>query len=332
METIYSSVVFKKNNTNEARDAEPPKAAAANEEVVYSTLAFSSPAGPSPSNLPGPVDPADPSDGARTKVMTKARSKDRLLFVSLCALLFAVALITGVLYISRKILHEEFARSLTEKLHQYNKSLWNCSMSEDTLSKVWVNMTHLERENRDLLNNNNNLTSQLSEMNRSIEQLQAEKENLTSELQTLMAKANHCAEGWKFYSGKCYYFSTYKKTWTASRDACVAEGADLVIITSIEEQDFLKSQCLGIEHYWIGLTDAVKERDWRWLDGTKLSATPWYWTGNEPDNWKGYLNMYPEGEDCAVMQLGSNTYQLQDAFCDVANKICKYVCEAKAGM
>ncbi|KAK1797291.1 hypothetical protein P4O66_008670, partial [Electrophorus voltai] len=148
----------------------------------------------------------------------------------------------------------------------------------------------------------------------------------------LMAKANHCAEGWKFYSGKCYYFSTYKKTWTASRDACVAEGADLVIITSTEEQDFLKSQCLGIEHYWIGLTDAVKEGVWRWLDGTKLNEPPWYWTGNEPDNWKGYLNMYPEGEHCAVMQLGSNTYRLQDAFCDIFAYVASYVCEAKAGM
>uniref|UniRef100_A0A4W4E0D6 C-type lectin domain-containing protein n=1 Tax=Electrophorus electricus TaxID=8005 RepID=A0A4W4E0D6_ELEEL len=52
----------------------------------------------------------------------------------------------------------------------------------------------------------------------------------------LKMKSNHCARGWKFFSGKCYYFSTDEETWTASRDACVAVGGHLVIVTSTEEQ------------------------------------------------------------------------------------------------
>uniref|UniRef100_A0AAY5ECS1 C-type lectin domain-containing protein n=1 Tax=Electrophorus electricus TaxID=8005 RepID=A0AAY5ECS1_ELEEL len=84
----------------------------------------------------------------------------------------------------------------------------------------------------------------------------------------LMAKANHCAEGWKFYSGKCYYFSTYKKTWTASRDACVAEGADLVIITSTEEiepcNSFGSPDCIN-----------VSLQVWVWSDESNYTYNDW---------------------------------------------------------
>uniref|UniRef100_A0AAY5EIJ5 C-type lectin domain-containing protein n=1 Tax=Electrophorus electricus TaxID=8005 RepID=A0AAY5EIJ5_ELEEL len=124
--------------------------------------------------------------------------------------------------------------------------------------------------------------------------------------QSLMAKANHCAEGWKFYSGKCYYFSTYKKTWTASRDACVAEGADLVIITSTEDQ------CLGIEHYWIGLTDAVKEGVWVWSDESNYTYNDW--GPGEPNN---------IGSDNCVQLYNNYSDKWNDAGC---NYTCPFVC------
>ncbi|XP_066537300.1 asialoglycoprotein receptor 2-like [Hoplias malabaricus] len=124
-----------------------------------------------------------------------------------------------------------------------------------------------------------------------------------------------CAKGWKYFSGKCYYFSTDYKTWTASRDACVAEGGDLVIVSSTEEQDFLNRRILLHYYYWVGLTDAVKEGDWRWLDGTPLSATPRIWYSNQPDNWKGTRGRHSEGEDCAAMALRrSQCVQSQPGF------------------
>uniref|UniRef100_A0A8B9GZT0 C-type lectin domain-containing protein n=1 Tax=Astyanax mexicanus TaxID=7994 RepID=A0A8B9GZT0_ASTMX len=140
-----------------------------------------------------------------------------------------------------------------------------------------------------------------------------------------------CAVGWKYFSGKCYFFSGDKKTWTASRDECLAAGGDLVIISSLEELDFLKRSKPGSgrEHYWIGLSDAVKEGDWRWLDGTKLNITPRYWQGTEPDNWKGENNEYTGGENCSDMEISSRRFSLWDGFCDVQSAIHKRVCEAK---
>ncbi|KAI4896831.1 hypothetical protein NFI96_026675 [Prochilodus magdalenae] len=94
-------------------------------------------------------------------------------------------------------------------------------------------------------------------------------------------------------------------------------------------QEFLKRSYPGSDEqrYWVGLTDAVKEGDWRWLDGTRLSETPEYWYHNQPDNWKGKNNQSTEGEDCAETILSQTLYGLFDGFCDVDKK--QYVCEAK---
>ncbi|XP_072544842.1 hepatic lectin-like [Salminus brasiliensis] len=124
--------------------------------------------------------------------------------------------------------------------------------------------------------------------------------------------------------GKCYYFSTDKETWTASRDACVAVGGDLVIINTPEEKNFIKRLGTSNKDYWIGLTDAVKKGDWRWLDGTKLSTRSIYWGEKQPDNRKGTYKEYPGGEDCAVM----GNYYFWDEFCD--SMTYKFVCEAKS--
>ncbi|KAJ8355339.1 hypothetical protein AAFF_G00068660 [Aldrovandia affinis] len=48
-----------------------------------------------------------------------------------------------------------------------------------------------------------------------------------------------CPEGWEQRNSTCYYFSTEDKSWMDSRIDCLKQGADLVIIESEEEQDFI---------------------------------------------------------------------------------------------
>ncbi|XP_036419030.1 C-type lectin domain family 4 member E-like, partial [Colossoma macropomum] len=230
MAAIYCNVKFKNCGTRKAGEGELSRA------------------GPSHSDLHRPDDPADPSPEPESKVVTIGQAKERILWISLCTVLFAVALIIGVLFISGNVSHEEPSYQLTAPC--VGKSC--------------------------------------------------------------------CAEGWKYFRGKCYYFSDDVRTWTASRDDCVAVGGDLLIISTTEEQTFIKRSKPGEgeQRYWVGLTDAVTEGDWRWLDGTRLRQTPKCWSGNEPDNWKGKHYQYPEGEDCALMVLNTNSYVLLDAFCD----------------
>ncbi|MCI4395041.1 hypothetical protein PGIGA_G00175910 [Pangasianodon gigas] len=94
--------------------------------------------------------------------------------------------------------------------------------------------------------------------------------------------------GWIFFNTSLYYISTEKKDWDKSRQDCKEKGADLVIINSKEEQEFIK-QMHGREA-WIGLSDRDEEDVWKWVDGTPLTIG--YWGRGEPNNYRD--------EDCVI--------------------------------
>ncbi|KAK0150099.1 C-type lectin domain family 17, member A [Merluccius polli] len=109
--------------------------------------------------------------------------------------------------------------------------------------------------------------------------------------------ANHTArlivydrrpDGWLHYNHSLYFSSTAKKNWTASRDYCLERDADLIVINSREEQEFVNG--LG-DIYWIGLSDRDTEGTWKWVDGTNMTSS--FWGPGQPDDKRG-------AEDCVV--------------------------------
>ncbi|XP_076874411.1 C-type lectin domain family 4 member M-like isoform X2 [Brachyhypopomus gauderio] len=116
---------------------------------------------------------------------------------------------------------------------------------------------------------------------------------------------------WKqVFNSSMYFISTEKRNWSESRQDCREREADLVIINSREEQEFIR-QILGSIYSWIGLTDVEREGTWKWVDGSAL--TTGYWDTLEPNSRAG-------DEDCVITgQPGLNpVFNWADYQCNVS--------------
>ncbi|KAM4598945.1 uncharacterized protein V3H82_016508 [Fundulus diaphanus] len=89
-----------------------------------------------------------------------------------------------------------------------------------------------------------------------------------------------CPQGWLHFQSSCYMISGWnysdEKTWDEARDDCRFRGADLVVVGSPEEQDFIYKSSLtgaGTSGYWIGLR--VKGSGWKWVNESDLKNSYW---------------------------------------------------------
>ncbi|CAI9599908.1 unnamed protein product [Staurois parvus] len=104
-------------------------------------------------------------------------------------------------------------------------------------------------------------------------------------------KATTCETGWQPFKGSCYFFTNLRSNWMKARSSCVIKGADLAVITSEEEQNFISRQT-GDQPYWIGLNDIEEEGKWTWVDGTDYASSYKAWMPNQPSD-------SDKNEDCA---------------------------------
>ncbi|XP_073319720.1 lactose-binding lectin l-2-like [Pagrus major] len=102
-----------------------------------------------------------------------------------------------------------------------------------------------------------------------------------------------CPMFWYSFNGRCYKYVATQLTWADAELYCVSEGANLVSIHSLEEQNFVKSLIKNFDHSegrtWVGLSDIHKEGRWMWSDGCAVDFV--FWDAREPNNGGG-------NEDC----------------------------------
>ncbi|XP_028250257.1 CD209 antigen-like protein E [Parambassis ranga] len=159
------------------------------------------------------------------------------------------------------------------------------------------------------------LSSMTEERDRMNAKLRAKIEEL-GRLQTLYKEKTTCPSGWTWFGCNFYLVSSKSGSWDEGREDCRGRGADLVVINSPEEQEFLST--FTTEQSWIGLTDRDEEGKWKWVDGTPLTQR--YWRQGQPDNGGG--NPELGEEDCAHITDTS----LNDLSCTAR---LKWVCERR---
>lgn len=70
------------------------------------------------------------------------------------------------------------------------------------------------------------------------------------------------------------YKRVHCDSWDDAQAKAAAEGAHLVAINDAAEQKWLR-KVFGTAPYWIGLTDATKEGEWKWTSGEPVTYTHW---------------------------------------------------------
>ncbi|KAM7418544.1 hypothetical protein PAMA_015923 [Pampus argenteus] len=132
--------------------------------------------------------------------------------------------------------------------------------------------------------------------------LTTERDYLFLETQRLNAtiQDKRCPTGWKKLQNSCYYSSTTdpQKSWKLSRKYCQDRNADLAIIDSQEEMDFINTMFDSNIEVWIGLTDNSVEGRWKWVDGTPLTTA--FWGSGQPNSYNG------KNQDCAEFRYRVN--------------------------
>ncbi|XP_076583544.1 uncharacterized protein LOC143318905 [Chaetodon auriga] len=175
------------------------------------------------------------------------------------------------------------------------------------------------QEKNDLQNSCKNVTVERDLLKTKNDNLTAERDQLQVEIERLKAviQDKKCPSGWRKFQHHCYYTSVGKKNWKLSRDYCQNKGADLAIITSQEEMNFINGLYPSDKEVWIGLTDEGVEGQWKWVDGTPMTTS--FWGKNQPNSFDG------RNQDCVEFwHHASGVGDWNDENCNIEqNWICE---------
>ncbi|XP_042560645.1 asialoglycoprotein receptor 1-like isoform X2 [Clupea harengus] len=264
------------------------------------------------SRLPEATDP--PCAGGGEGEVSKSRRVTLALGIGL-GLLFTLKALAAVIHLYT---NEQAKLHLMEKLHRNLSATLNTTDLIAGVEELLVKHKHLLT--LQMSSDDTNEQAKLHLMEKLHRNLSAtlNTTDLIAGVEELLVKHKHlltlqmssdatsgcrvCPDGWAHNSGKCYLFSSTRKTWSQSRDHCITLGGHLAIVNSQEEQNFLSQSAIEV-FYWMGLSDLETEGQWIWVDSTPLSETGAVFWGkrsdgqDEPDNWK---EEDPSGENCAL--------------------------------
>ncbi|XP_060936935.1 C-type lectin domain family 17, member A-like [Limanda limanda] len=190
---------------------------------------------------------------------------------------------------------------------------------------VAENVIHLEKENHRLMMEKEILANKTEE----IHQL---RDDLNRTLGVIMTfqnfpvntfcpdkKCQPCRESWIPFQDHCYLFYEQParwKTWTQARTICQNKVADLLVVDSLQEQEFINKHTKfyhDLHHaYWMGL-HKNEDKKWIWIDGR--NETLGYWIQERVGYDGGYAMTFP-GYDVTASWGPARHYMRNKFICE----------------
>ena len=125
-------------------------------------------------------------------------------------------------------------------------------------------------------------------------------------LTSMLADPETCAQGWRYFDGSCYRIASESLAFASARNVCVAQGADLVKISSSQENTFIRDE--ASDETWIGLE--------------KAQGGSFYWKDDSAVSYSNWKDGAPGSDTCVVMGVNGTW---RDSPCSFTPS--KYVCE-----
>ncbi|XP_030250565.1 C-type lectin domain family 4 member C-like isoform X2 [Sparus aurata] len=210
--------------------------------------------------------------GSDTRPVKKDNKKKAPMFT----LLHVVAAVLGIICVSLLsvliTLSIYFKAVVSERLRE------NSNLTAQKL-QLWTEKTDLERRNEELTRERDGLNWTIGVI--------LEHKDFPVERHCPQKVCKPCLDDWLQFQTNCYFFpkSEYSSgwnNWTGSREECRKTNADLVVIDSQEEQEFINNHTETYHDekhgYWIGLSRKDVKDGWKWVDGSNVTVT--YWTQN----------------------------------------------------
>ncbi|EPQ06880.1 Oxidized low-density lipoprotein receptor 1 [Myotis brandtii] len=124
---------------------------------------------------------------------------------------------------------------------------------------------------RKLKEMNENLTQELDEQSKKQMELHHQNLNLQEALKKAANFSGPCPQDWLWHEKNCYQFSSSSFNWEKSRENCLSLDAQMLIINSTYDLDFIKQLTAhSSSPFWTGLSKRNPSSSWSWEDGSPL--------------------------------------------------------------
>jgi len=111
----------------------------------------------------------------------------------------------------------------------------------------------------------------------------------------------HASGNSGFFRGHYYRYYPQKYKWHEAKKECELLRGHLVVITSKEENDFVRRLFKTSEEVWLGASDEKKEGNWNWVNGEKWVFADW-------GSWALKNKLHKKGGDFLVFTKSKTWY------------------------